>query len=74
MVQQPPGAAQQGDQEEDERGRNLPYRGIGDKASRSGALGAARRVAGLERYFSAGSLAKLERTEEVTEQPQLIAG
>jgi putative transposase len=26
------------------------------------------------RYFSAGSLAKLERTEEVTEQPQLMAG
>jgi len=27
-----------------------------------------------KRYFSAGSLAKLERTEEVTEQPQLMAG
>ena len=25
-------------------------------------------------YISAGSLAKLERTEEVTEQPQLMAG
>ena len=27
-----------------------------------------------KRYFSAGSLAKLERTEEVTKQPQLMAG
>jgi putative transposase len=27
-----------------------------------------------KRYFSAGSLAKLERTEEVKEQPQLMAG
>jgi putative transposase len=27
-----------------------------------------------KRYFSAGSLAKLERGEEVTEQPQLMAG
>jgi putative transposase len=27
-----------------------------------------------KRYFSLGSLAKLERTEEVTEQPQLMAG
>ena len=27
-----------------------------------------------KRYISAGSLAKLERTEEVTEQPQLMAG
>ena len=27
-----------------------------------------------KRYFSAGSMAKLERKEEVTEQPQLIAG
>ena len=27
-----------------------------------------------KRYFSAGSLAKLERTEEVAEQPQLMAG
>jgi transposase-like protein len=27
-----------------------------------------------KRYFSAGSLAKLERTEEVEEQPQLMAG
>jgi putative transposase len=27
-----------------------------------------------KRYFSAGSLVKLERTEEVTEQPQLMAG
>jgi putative transposase len=27
-----------------------------------------------KRYFSAGSLAKLERGEEVREQPQLIAG
>jgi putative transposase len=27
-----------------------------------------------KRYFSAGSLAKLERTEEVTEQPELLAG
>jgi putative transposase len=27
-----------------------------------------------KRYFSAGSLAKLERTEEVMEQPQLMAG
>jgi putative transposase len=27
-----------------------------------------------KRYFSAGSLAKLERKEELTEQPQLIAG
>ncbi len=26
-----------------------------------------------KRYFSAGSLAKLERKEEVTEQPQLVA-
>jgi putative transposase len=26
------------------------------------------------RYFSAGSLAKLERKEEATEQPQLMAG
>ena len=27
-----------------------------------------------KRYFSAGSLAKLERKEEATEQPQLMAG
>jgi putative transposase len=27
-----------------------------------------------KRYFSAGSLAKRERTEGVTEQPQLMAG
>jgi transposase-like protein len=27
-----------------------------------------------KRYFSAGSLAKLERKEELTEQPQLMAG
>jgi putative transposase len=27
-----------------------------------------------KRYFSAGSLAKLERKEEVMEQPQLMAG
>jgi putative transposase len=27
-----------------------------------------------KRYFSIGSLAKLERGEEVIEQPQLIAG
>jgi putative transposase len=27
-----------------------------------------------KRYFSLGSLAKLERKEEVTEQPQLMAG
>ncbi len=27
-----------------------------------------------KRYFSAGSLAKLERKEEVTKQPQLMAG
>jgi len=27
-----------------------------------------------KRYFSAGSMAKLERKEEVTEQPQLMAG
>ena len=27
-----------------------------------------------KRYFSAGSVAKLERKEELTEQPQLIAG
>jgi transposase-like protein len=27
-----------------------------------------------KRYFSIGSLAKLERKEEVTEQPQLMAG
>jgi putative transposase len=27
-----------------------------------------------KRYFSAGYLAKLERKEELTEQPQLIAG
>jgi len=27
-----------------------------------------------KRYFSAGSLAKLERKEQLTEQPQLIAG
>jgi len=26
-----------------------------------------------KRYFSAGSLAKLERKEAVTEQPQLVA-
>jgi putative transposase len=27
-----------------------------------------------KRYFSIGSLSKLERKEELTEQPQLIAG
>ncbi len=27
-----------------------------------------------KRYFSAGSLAKLKKTEEVMEQPQLMAG
>ncbi|MBA2534941.1 MAG: transposase [Rubrobacter sp.] len=27
-----------------------------------------------KRYFSAGSLAKLERKEELAEQPQLMAG
>jgi putative transposase len=27
-----------------------------------------------KRYFSAGSMAKLERKEELTEQPRLIAG
>jgi hypothetical protein len=27
-----------------------------------------------KRYFNAGSLAKLERKEELTEQPQLMAG
>jgi hypothetical protein len=26
------------------------------------------------RYFSAGSLAKLERKEEMAEQPELVAG
>ena len=38
LVQQPPGAGQQGGQEEDQRGGHIPERGIGDKARGLGAL------------------------------------
>src|SRR5215217_2280989 len=48
MVQQPPRASQQGDQEKDERGGHIPDGGIGDKACGLGTLRAARRVAGLQ--------------------------
>jgi hypothetical protein len=51
LVEPLPGASQQGGQEKDERGGDLPNRGIGDKARRLGALRAARRVAGLKTLF-----------------------
>src|SRR5215204_4102766 len=38
LVEQPSGASQQGAQAKDQRGRDLPNRGIGDKACRLGAL------------------------------------
>ena len=48
LVEQPPGASQQGSEEEDQRGRHIPDRGIGDKACGLNTLRATRRVAGLQ--------------------------
>jgi hypothetical protein len=48
MIEQPAGAAKQGGQEEDQRGRDLPQRSGGGKACGLGLERAARRVAGLQ--------------------------